>query len=220
MPRVSQPERASQLNAGSPDARVFEQRVEPRRVRALGKPETARPIPEAPAMRGDSGLELELDPAVGGEQRQHGMGGSGGPADVLGERAEDALGQRHETLGGGGILGRRALELGHELVLTALSERSNVAAVRLSEKVGRANVIKAARGLGLMLGLELAPDNPALANNGKPPSLQCVTRLHEAGVLAIPSGTHVIRLLPPLNLTRDQAREGISVITRVVESLA
>ena len=82
------------------------------------------------------------------------------------------------------------------------------------------NVIKAARGLGLMLGLELAPDNPAWAINGKPPSLQCVIRLHEAGVLAIPSGTHVIRLLPPLNLTRDQAREGISVITRVVESLA
>jgi acetylornithine aminotransferase/acetylornithine/N-succinyldiaminopimelate aminotransferase len=82
------------------------------------------------------------------------------------------------------------------------------------------NVIKAVRGLGLMIGFELAPNIPALANDGKAASLQFVNRLHEAGLLTIPSGTQVIRLLPPLNLTRSQAEEGIGIIERVTEALA
>src|SRR5207249_5579846 len=61
------------------------------------------------------------------------------------------------------------------------------------------NVIRAVRGLGLMIGMELASDIRALANDGKAASLQFVSRLHDAGVLTIPSGTQVIRLLPPLN---------------------
>ena len=81
-------------------------------------------------------------------------------------------------------------------------------------------VLKSARGMGLMLGLELAPDNPALTANGKPPALQFVNRLHEAGLLTIPSGAQVIRLLPPLNLARQQADEGLSIIARVVQALA
>jgi 4-aminobutyrate aminotransferase-like enzyme len=38
--------------------------------------------------------------------------------------------------------------------------------------------------------------------------------------LTIPSGTQVIRLLPPLNLTRSQAEEGIGIIERLTEALA
>ncbi len=90
--------------------------------------------------------------------------------------------------------------------------------VALSEKFP--NVIRAARGLGLMLGVELGPDIPALTNNGQTPSLQFVTRLHDAGLLTIPSGTHVIRLLPPLNLRRGEAEEGLAVLEKVVGALA
>jgi len=82
------------------------------------------------------------------------------------------------------------------------------------------NVIQAVRGLGLMIGIELAPDIPALANDGKAASLQFVSRLHEAGLLSIPSGTQVVRLLPPLNLTRPQAEEGIGIIERLTKALA
>jgi acetylornithine/succinyldiaminopimelate/putrescine aminotransferase len=35
----------------------------------------------------------------------------------------------------------------------------------------------------------------------------------------VPSGAQVIRLLPPLNLTRQQAEEGVQAIRRVVQSL-
>jgi acetylornithine aminotransferase/acetylornithine/N-succinyldiaminopimelate aminotransferase len=81
-------------------------------------------------------------------------------------------------------------------------------------------VIRAVRGLGLMIGIELAPDILALAGSDKPPAVQVVTRLQQAGVLTIPSGTHVVRLLPPLNLTRAEAEEGLEAIRSVVHALA
>jgi acetylornithine aminotransferase/acetylornithine/N-succinyldiaminopimelate aminotransferase len=84
------------------------------------------------------------------------------------------------------------------------------------------HVLKSARGLGLMIGIELAEKDriPALAAGDKTASIQFVNRLHEAGVLAIPSGAQVIRLLPALNLTRPQAEEGLKVIESVVARLA
>jgi acetylornithine aminotransferase/acetylornithine/N-succinyldiaminopimelate aminotransferase len=80
-------------------------------------------------------------------------------------------------------------------------------------------IIKGVRGLGMMLGFELAEKEaiPAFAPQEKASSLQMVTRLHEAGVLTIPSGLQVIRLLPALNLRAEEAREGIRIIESVVE---
>ena len=81
-------------------------------------------------------------------------------------------------------------------------------------------VVKRSRGLGFMLGLELAEKIPALAASDKPAALHMVNRLHAAGVLTIPAGTQVIRLLPPLNLKPQEAAEGIARIEEVVQSLA
>ncbi len=81
-------------------------------------------------------------------------------------------------------------------------------------------VIKSVRGLGFMLGLELAEHIPAFANTGKVASLNCVNRLHDAGVLTVPSGTHVVRFLPALNLRREDAAEGLALITGVVKAIA
>ena len=47
-----------------------------------------------------------------------------------------------------------------------------------------------------------------------------VNRLHEAGLLTIPSGAQVVRLLPALNLRRDDAAEGIAIVESVVKTLA
>ncbi len=81
-------------------------------------------------------------------------------------------------------------------------------------------VIKGVRGLGFMLGIELAENLPAFANTGKVASLNFVNRLHDAGVLTVPSGTHVVRFLPALNLSRADAAEGIALITGVVRAIA
>jgi acetylornithine aminotransferase/acetylornithine/N-succinyldiaminopimelate aminotransferase len=82
-------------------------------------------------------------------------------------------------------------------------------------------IICGVRGLGLILGFELVAKEaiPALAANDKSASIQFVDRMHEAGALVVPSGAQVIRLLPPLNLTRAQASEGIAILERVLKSL-
>lgn len=82
------------------------------------------------------------------------------------------------------------------------------------------DVISTVRGLGLMLGFELTP---GIANLGGDPSKSQAVRfmnlLHAAGLLAIPAGTQVIRLLPALNLSRADAEEGLRIIESVVAKL-
>jgi acetylornithine/N-succinyldiaminopimelate aminotransferase len=82
-------------------------------------------------------------------------------------------------------------------------------------------VIRGARGLGFMLGLELqaATDIPTLARTDRPAAAQMVDLLHTAGVLTVPSGEQIIRLLPALNLTRAEAVEALERIETVVQSL-
>jgi acetylornithine aminotransferase/acetylornithine/N-succinyldiaminopimelate aminotransferase len=81
-------------------------------------------------------------------------------------------------------------------------------------------VVKNARGLGFMLGFELAEKIPAFASSDKPAAVQFTNRMHQAGVLVIPAGAQVIRLLPPLNLNPQEAGEGISKIEEIVKQLA
>lgn len=80
-------------------------------------------------------------------------------------------------------------------------------------------VLKEVRGFGLMIGLEFRPDAPGFGGSEKAPALQVVERLHAAGVLTVPAGTSVIRLLPALNLTRPEAMEGLRAIEGVVAEL-
>jgi len=80
-------------------------------------------------------------------------------------------------------------------------------------------VVKNIRGFGFMLGIELAEKIPAFAASDKSATLQFVNRLHTAGVLTIPAGNQIVRLLPPLNLKPQEAGEGISKIEEIVKSL-
>jgi acetylornithine aminotransferase/acetylornithine/N-succinyldiaminopimelate aminotransferase len=83
-------------------------------------------------------------------------------------------------------------------------------------------VVKGARGLGFMLGIELAEKGeiPAFASSDKTAAVQFTNRMHQAGVLVIPAGTQVIRLLPPLNLKPQEAGEGVAKIEEVIKSVA
>ncbi|MBI3851534.1 MAG: aspartate aminotransferase family protein [Verrucomicrobia bacterium] len=83
------------------------------------------------------------------------------------------------------------------------------------------NVLKGVRGLGFMLGLELWEKEKirALVAGEKSAAIQFVNRLHDAGLLTIPSGNQVVRLLPALNLRRSEAEEGIKIIESVVAKL-
>jgi acetylornithine/N-succinyldiaminopimelate aminotransferase len=81
-------------------------------------------------------------------------------------------------------------------------------------------VVRDVRGLGMMLGFELAPNIPGLTVEGKSQAVVLVNKLHDAGLLLIPAGTQVLRLLPALNLRRMEAEEGLAIIESVVKDLA
>jgi acetylornithine aminotransferase/acetylornithine/N-succinyldiaminopimelate aminotransferase len=81
-------------------------------------------------------------------------------------------------------------------------------------------VIEDVRGLGLMVGFELKPDLANLHGDpAKSQSIRFVNLLHAAGLLTIPAGANVIRLLPPLNLRRSEAEEGVQIIESVIAKL-
>ncbi len=77
------------------------------------------------------------------------------------------------------------------------------------------------RGMGFMLGLELQDKGsiPLFAKSDKASSLQMVMRLHEAGLLTIPSGAQIVRFLPALNLSGAQVSEGCEIVERVLKSI-
>jgi acetylornithine aminotransferase/acetylornithine/N-succinyldiaminopimelate aminotransferase len=89
---------------------------------------------------------------------------------------------------------------------------------RLAQKFP--GVIRNVRGLGLLVGFELAADIPAFQGEGKSPAIRFINLLHGAGLLAVPAGAQVIRLLPALNLRRDEADEGLGIIESVAAKLA
>ncbi|MGI0526434.1 aspartate aminotransferase family protein [Rhizobium giardinii] len=70
------------------------------------------------------------------------------------------------------------------------------------------DIIKEIRGDGLMLGIK-----------AKIPSADLLKAIRAERLLAVPAGENVIRLLPPLVTTAEEAREGLSRLERAAEQL-
>ena len=69
------------------------------------------------------------------------------------------------------------------------------------------------RALGLMIGFQLEdPGNPGIAR-------KFATELLRAGLLAIPAGDSVIRLLPPLNVRPGEVDEALAIISDVIRKV-
>jgi acetylornithine/N-succinyldiaminopimelate aminotransferase len=82
-------------------------------------------------------------------------------------------------------------------------------------------VIHETRGVGLMIGIELAGNIPNLPGDPtKTQAMRFVNLLHAAGLLTIPAGANVIRLLPALNLRQSEAEEGLRTIESVAAKFA
>ncbi len=62
---------------------------------------------------------------------------------------------------------------------------------------GHPALFESVRGQGMMLGLKM-----------KIPSGDFITAAREAGLVVLPAGDNVVRLLPPLTLSESEAREG------------
>ena len=87
---------------------------------------------------------------------------------------------------------------------------------RLREKYPTA--IREVRGLGLMIGIEMGGGFGSF-DNSKPAAVQWVFALHEAGLLTIPAGSSVVRFLPPLNLTQEEAQAGLDLFEQTIQKV-
>jgi acetylornithine/succinyldiaminopimelate/putrescine aminotransferase len=144
-------------------------------------------------------------------------GGTISLADLLGP------GSHGTTFGGTPLVCAGALEVLRVIEEEGLLENARVLGTYAKEAITgiRSLLIAEVRGLGLMLGIELVPDFAARTGTGtRPPSLWLVDRLHEAGMLTIPSGTHTIRWLPPLNVTREEVARAVDILAGVLQKTA
>lgn len=140
-------------------------------------------------------------------------------ADLLGPGS-------HGTTYGGNPLGcavaLRILEvIARDNLADHVRHTGNWLQTRLQSMVDQfPDLLTAARGIGFMQGFELRPKEqmPGFSKSESAPSLQVVNRLHEAGILTIPSGTSVVRLLPALNISQAQLAEGLEAIEKVLGS--
>jgi len=79
---------------------------------------------------------------------------------------------------------------------------------RLLELAKKSGAIKEVRGFGLMIGVEFTMEAKSV-----------ISKLADGGLLGIAAGMHVVRFLPPLNITRAEVDEAMGKLERALESL-
>lgn len=80
-------------------------------------------------------------------------------------------------------------------------------------------LIAEVRGVGLMIGFQLVADYAERTTHcaaGVAPSLALIGRMHDLGLLSIPSGTHAVRWLPPLNVTRADVDRAVDLLRQAL----
>jgi acetylornithine/N-succinyldiaminopimelate aminotransferase len=144
--------------------------------------------------------------------------GGGFPLGVCLATEEAAAGMKagtHGTTYGGNPL---AMAVGNAVLDIVLAEGflEHVREVALTFKQGLAaikdrypEVVEDVRGTGLMLGIKTVVPNTDL-----------VGALRQEHMLSVPAGDNVVRLLPPLTVTHEEAREGLARIERAAATLA
>jgi len=111
------------------------------------------------------------------------------------------------TFGGNSLAAAAALAALDYIVQNDLPGQSARKGAWALERLGRiqARVIREVRGLGLMIGIEL-----------RQKATPYLRTLMEEGVLALPAGPTVVRLLPPLVITEQDLAEACDTIERVL----
>ncbi len=143
--------------------------------------------------------------------------GGGFPLGALLATAEAAKGMTigtHGTTYGGNPL---AMAVGNEALdmvlapgfLEHVAKTANYLSQQLGALVaGHPAIFESVRGQGLMLGLKM-----------KIPNTDFINAARAAGLIVLPAGENVVRLLPPLTLTEDEAREGVALLGQAATAL-
>lgn len=139
-------------------------------------------------------------------------------ADLLG------AGSHGTTYGGSPLACAVALKILNVIEREKLAENVRVVGDQLKNGLQQLaqkypGIIQNVRGLGLMLGIELASNLNLPGDSSKTVSVRFTNLLHAAGLMAIPAGAQIMRFLPPLNLRPSEAEEGLKILDSVIAKL-
>jgi acetylornithine/LysW-gamma-L-lysine aminotransferase len=129
-------------------------------------------------------------------------------AVLIGERGgELSVGIHGSTFGGNPLSCAGGLATLDIMENDQLPQRAAELGAWMLEELRQINspLIREVRGLGLILGIEL-----------KQKVAPYLAALTERGVLALPAGMTVIRLLPPLVVSRDQLQQVLAALREVL----
>ena len=140
--------------------------------------------------------------------------GAGFPMGAIAynQQVRDALkpGMHGTTFGGNplacaaGLAAIRTYQ--NEDLIQQAATRGDLLRARLEEALADCTVVREVRGVGLMVGIEL--------RRKVGPYLK--TLMEEQGVLALPAGSNVLRLLPPLIISEAEIEECVRAIREVL----
>jgi acetylornithine/N-succinyldiaminopimelate aminotransferase len=87
-----------------------------------------------------------------------------------------------------------------------------------AEQIKKIQGVRAVRGSGLMIGIDLDPDLASGVPPGKTVAQMVVTALMRNGLLTAPAGATVVRWLPPLIVQQADIFEAVSILDRTLQS--
>jgi acetylornithine/N-succinyldiaminopimelate aminotransferase len=143
--------------------------------------------------------------------------GGGFPVGAVLATAEAAKGMTvgtHGTTYGGNPL---AMAVGNEAIDMILApgflDHVNKIANYMHQQLGalvasHPDVFDSVRGQGLMIGLKMKTDAPAF-----------IAGCRANGLIVLPAGDNVVRLLPPLTLSEAEAREGLELLGKTASQM-
>ena len=143
--------------------------------------------------------------------------GGGFPLGAVLASAEAAKGMTvgtHGTTYGGNPLAMAVGNTAIDLVLApGFLDHVNKIANYLHQQLGalvagHPTLFESVRGQGLMIGLKM-----------KTPSADFIAAARANGLVVLPAGDNVVRLLPPLTLSEEEAREGMELLNKTASQL-
>ncbi|PFO01360.1 aspartate aminotransferase family protein [Bacillus sp. AFS076308] len=93
-----------------------------------------------------------------------------------------------------------------EEFLDEVVEKSEFFFKQLRNNLNHLTIIKDIRGMGLMVGIEC-----------KLSAAPLLSELRKMGLIALPAGEKVIRLLPPLTVSKEELKYGVYIIKEILE---
>ncbi|AZS18316.1 acetylornithine transaminase [Paenibacillus lutimineralis] len=121
-----------------------------------------------------------------------------------------SAGSHASTFGGSPLPMAAGLATIQMLVEDEVCERAKYMGIyalsKLKKNLEAYSIVRAVRGLGLLIGIEFTE-----------PVAPIIQKLHQNGLLVLPGGTHVIRFMPSLYVTCDEIDQAIGILSNVLE---